>query len=108
MSKTVHKVGRMVRKKTITHLKTMIIKRKGFSGYGEVTINGVKYIPAQVGDTLHDTMNTAENVVSKVDQTAIGQTIPVKKKTRMVKNVISGLKGFMPARKKKKGKDNVY
>jgi hypothetical protein len=109
MSKTVHKVGRIARKKTITHLKTMIIKRKGFSGYGEVTINGVRYVPAQVmTDTLHDTMNTAENVVSKVDQTAIGQTMPVKKKTRMVKNVISGLKGFMPARKKKKGKDNVY
>jgi hypothetical protein len=108
MSKTVHRVGRIARKKTITHLKTMIIKRKGFSGYGEVTINGVRYIPAQVGDTLHDTMDTAENVVSKVDQTAIGQTIPVKKKTRMVKNVISGLKGFMPAKKKKKGKDNVY
>ena len=80
----------------------MIIKRKGFSGNGEVIINGVKYIPAQVGDTLHDTMNTAENVVSKVDQTAIGQTMPVKKKTRMVKNVISGLKGFVPSRKKNK------
>ena len=79
----------------------MIIKRKGFSGYGEVTINGVRYIPAQVGDTLHDTMDTAEGVVSKVDQTAIGQTMPVKKKTRMVKNVISGLKGFMPRRSKK-------
>ena len=91
MSKTVHRVGRIARKKTITHLKTMIIKRKGFSGYGEVTINGVRYVPAQVmTDTLHDTMNTAENVVSKVDQTAIGQTMPVKKKTRMVKNVISG------------------
>ena len=81
----------------------MIIKRrKNFSGYGEVTINGVRYVPAQVGDTLHDTMDTAEGVVSKIDQTAIGQTIPVKKKTRMVKNVISGLKGFVPSRKKNK------
>ena len=81
----------------------MIIKRKGFSGYGEITINGVTYIPAQVmNDTLHDTMDTAEGVVSKIDQTAIGQTIPVKKKTRMVKNVISGLKGFVPSRKKNK------
>jgi hypothetical protein len=80
----------------------MIIKRKGFSGYGEVTINGVRYIPAQVGDTLHDTMDTAEGVVSKIDQTAIGQTMPVKKKTRMAKNVISGLKGFIPSRKKNK------
>ena len=89
----------------------MIIKRKGFSGNGEVIINGVKYIPAQVmNDTLHDTMDTAEDVVSKVDQTAIGQTIPVKKKTRMVKNVISGLKGIIPARKKnkKKDKNHVY
>lgn len=84
----------------------MIIKRKGFSGYGEVTINGVRYVPAQVmTDTLHDTMNTAENVVSKVDQTAIGQTMPVKKKTRMVKNVISGLKGIVPKRKKKSDKN---
>ena len=82
----------------------MIIKRKGFSGNGEVIINGVKYIPAQVGNTLHDTMDTAEDVVSKVDQTAIGQTIPVKKKTRMVKNVISGLKGIVPKRKKKSDK----
>ena len=81
----------------------MIIKRrKNFSGYGEVTINGVRYVPAQVGDTLHDTMDSAEGVVSKIDQTAIGQTIPVKKKTRMVKNVISGLKGFVPSRKKNK------
>jgi hypothetical protein len=79
----------------------MIIKRKGFSGNGEVTINGVKYIPAQVGDTLHDTMDTAEGVVSKIDQTAIGQTMPVKKKTRMVKNVISGIKGFIPKKKNK-------
>jgi hypothetical protein len=87
----------------------MIIKRrKNFSGYGEVTINGVKYVPAQVmTDTLHDTMDTAEDVVSKVDQTAIGQTIPVKKKTRMVKNVISGLKGFVPKRKKKSDKKYV-
>ena len=84
----------------------MIIKRrKNFSGYGEVTINGVRYVPAQVGDTLHDTMDTAEDVVSKIDQTAIGQTIPVKKKTRMVKSIISGLKGFMPKRKKKKEKE---
>ena len=81
----------------------MIIKRrKNFSGYGEVTINGVKYVPAQVGDTLHDTMDTAEGMVSKIDQTAIGQTMPVKKKTRMAKNVISGLKGFMPKYRKKK------
>ena len=80
----------------------MIIRRKGFSGYGEVTINGVKYVPAQVGDTLHDTMDSAEGVVSRIDQTAIGQTIPVKKKTRMVKNIISGLKGFVPSRKKNK------
>ena len=81
----------------------MIIKRrKNFSGYGEVTINGVRYVPAQVGDTLHDTMDTAEGVVSKIDQTAIGQTMPVKKKTRVVKNVISGLKGFIPPRKKNK------
>ena len=86
----------------------MIIKRrKNFSGYGEVTINGVKYIPAQVGDTLHDTMDSAEDVVSKIDQTAIGQTIPVKKKTRMAKNVISGLKGFVPKRKKKSDKKYV-
>jgi len=84
----------------------MIIKRrKNFSGYGEITINGVRYVPAQVGDTLHDTMNTAEDVVSKIDQTAIGQTIPVKKKTRMVKNVISGLKGIVPKRKKKSDKN---
>jgi hypothetical protein len=83
----------------------MIIKRKGFSGYGEITINGVKYVPAQVGDTLHDTMDSAEDVVSKIDQTAIGQTIPVKKKTRMAKNVISGLKGFVPKRKKKSDKN---
>ena len=84
----------------------MIIKRrKNFSGYGEVTINGVKYVPAQVGDTLHDTMDTAEGVVSKIDQTAIGQTIPVKKKTRMAKNVISGLKGIVPKRKKKSDKN---
>ena len=81
----------------------MIIKRKGFSGYGEVTINGVKYVPAQVmTNTIHDTIDTAEGVVSKVDQTAIGQATPVKKKTRMVKNVISGLKGFVPSRKKNK------
>lgn len=81
----------------------MIIKRKGFSGYGEVTINGVKYVPAQVmTNTLHDTMDTAEGVVSKIDQTAIGQTMPVKKKTRMAKNVISGLKGFVPSRKRNK------
>jgi hypothetical protein len=81
----------------------MIIKRKGFSGYGEVTINGVKYVPAQVmTNTLHDTIDTAEGVVSKVDQTAIGQATPVKKKTRMVKNVISGLKGFLPRKKNKK------
>ena len=82
----------------------MIIKRrKNFSGYG------VKYVPAQVmNDTLHDTMDTAEDVVSKVDQTAIGQTIPVKKKTRMVKNVISGLKGIMPARKKRIKKDKNH
>ena len=72
----------------------MIIKRKGFSGYE------VKYIPAQVGDTLHDTMDTAEDVVYKIDQTAIGQTKPVKKKTRMVKDVILGLKGFIPKKKK--------
>ena len=77
----------------------MIIKRKGFSGYG------VKYVPAQVGDTLHDTMDSAEGVVSKIDQTAIGQTIPVKKKTRMAKNVISGLKGIVPKRKKKSDKN---
>jgi hypothetical protein len=84
----------------------MIIKRKGFSGYGEVTINGVRYVPAQVmTDTLHDTMDTAEGVVSKIDQTAIGQTMPVKKKTRMAKNVISGLKGFIPKRKKKSDKN---
>lgn len=84
----------------------MIIKRrKNFSGYGEVTINGVRYVPAQVGDTLHDTMDTAEGVVSKIDQTTIGQTMPVKKKTRMVKNVISGLKGIVPKRKKKSDKN---
>ena len=81
----------------------MIIKRKGFSGYGEVTINGVKYVPAQVmTNTLHDTIDTAEDVVSKVDQTAIGQATPVKKKTRMAKNVISGLKAFLPRKKNKK------
>ena len=81
----------------------MIIKRrKNFSGHGEVTINGVKYIPAQVGDTLHDTMDTAEGVVSKIDQTAIGQTIPVKKKTRVARSIISGVKGFIPRRKKNK------
>lgn len=81
----------------------MIIKRrKNFSGYGEVIINGVRYVPAQVGDTLHDTMDTAEGVVSKIDQTAIGQAMPIKKKTRMAKNVISGLKGFTPKYRKKK------
>ena len=83
----------------------MIIKRKGFSGYGEVTINGVRYVPAQVGDTLHDTMDSAEGVVSRIDQTAIGQAPPVKKKTRMAKNVISGLKGIVPKRKKKSNKN---
>jgi hypothetical protein len=50
-------------------------------------------------------MDTAEGVVSKIDQTAIGQTIPVKKKTRTVKNVISGLKGIVPKRKKKSDKN---
>jgi hypothetical protein len=50
-------------------------------------------------------MDTAEGVVSKIDQTAIGQTIPVKKKTRMVKNVISGLKGIVPKHKKKSDKN---
>ena len=81
----------------------MIIKRKGFSGYGEVTINGVKYVPAQVmTDSLNDAVDSAEDAMSYVDQTAIGQTSPVKKKTRMVKNVISGLKGFLPRKKNKK------
>ena len=77
----------------------MKIKRKGFSGYGEVTINRVTYVPAQV---VNDTIDTAENVVGYIDQMPIGQTAPVKKKTRMVKNAISGIKGFIPKRKKDK------
>ena len=84
----------------------MIVKRKNFSGTGEVIINGVKYVPAQVTDTLHDTIGYTEDALGQIDKSAIGQTTPVKKKTRMAKNVISGIKGFMPRRKKIKKENN--
>jgi len=79
----------------------MIIKRKSYS-YSETVIDGVKYIPSQVSDTLHDTIGYTEEALGQVDRSTIGQTPTVKKKTRMVRNVISGIKGFVPKKKKNK------
>ena len=76
----------------------MIIKRKNYS-YSDIDLRGVQYYPAQV---INDTVGYTEDAIDFVDQSKIGQAPPVKKKTRMVKNVISGIKAYMPKRKKKK------
>jgi hypothetical protein len=76
----------------------MIIKRKNYS-YSEVNPIGSTYHPAQI---INDTVGYTEGAIDLVDQSKIGQAPPVKKKTRMVKNVISGIKAYMPKRKKKK------
>lgn len=80
----------------------MLIKRKVFNGYSETIKEGVRYVPAQVSDTLHNTIDYTEGTIDKLDKSAIGKTPPVQKKTRMVKNIVSGIKGFMPRNKKKK------
>ena len=76
----------------------MIIKRKNYS-YSDVDLREVQYYPAQI---INDTVGYTEGAIDLVDQSKIGQAPPVKKKTRMVKNVISGIKAYMPKRKKKK------
>ena len=76
----------------------MIIKRKNYS-YSDVDLREVQYYPTQV---INDTVGYTEDALDLVDQSNIGQAPPVKKKTRMVKNVISGIKAYMPKRKKKK------
>ena len=76
----------------------MIIKRKNYS-YSEVNPKGSTYHPTQI---INDTVGYTEGAIDLVDQSKIGQAPPVKKKTRMVKNVISGIKAYMPKRKKKK------
>lgn len=82
----------------------MIIKRKSFSGYSETPIRGNGYISAQ----LYNTMDQAENAVNGFDQSVVGQAPPVKKKTKMVKNIISGIKSFIPRRKHKIKKKHVH
>ena len=76
----------------------MIIKRKNYS-YSDINPRSIQYYPAQV---INDTVGYTEEALDLVDQSNIGQAPPVKKKTRMVRNVISGIKAYMPKRKKKK------
>lgn len=80
----------------------MIIKRKKFS-----VINGIKEIPTQLSDKTYDTIDNTEDYLNKLEDSSIGQVKPVKKKTRMVRNVISGLKGIMPKKKSKESKKNL-
>lgn len=84
----------------------MLIKRKHYS-YPE-NLNGATYIPAQVtgyvGDQADYMVGKLDNTLDLVDQSKIGQVQPVKKKTRMVRNAITGLKAYILPKKRKERK----
>ena len=84
----------------------MLIKRKHYS-YPE-NLNGATYIPAQVtgyvGDQADYMVGKLDNTLDLVDQSKIGQVQPVKKKTRMVRNAITGLKAYVLPKKSKEQK----
>ena len=84
----------------------MLIKRKHYS-YPE-NLNGATYIPAQVtgyvGDQADYMVGKLDNTLDLVDQSKIGQVQPVKKKTRMVRNAITGLKAYVLPKKRKERK----
>ena len=80
----------------------MLIIRKQYSE----NILGNTYYPAQiVNNTLHNTIGYTEDALDVVGQSKIGQVPPVRKKTRMVRNVISGIKGYVSDNKS--GKKNL-
>jgi len=62
-----------------------------------------------LSNTLEGTVSGAENALDYVDQSKIGKTSTVKKKTRMAKNMITGIKAYMikkkPVSKKKDSKE---
>lgn len=75
----------------------MIIKRiKTYS-----TPQGAAYI----GDSANYLVGTTEGALDYVDNTTIGQVPPVRKKTRSVRNVISGIRAYLLPRKKKHNKN---
>ena len=82
----------------------MLIKRKHYS-YPE-NLNGTSYIPAQVtgymGNQADYMVGKLDNTLDLVDQSKIGQVQPVKKKTRMIRNAITGLKAYVLPKKRNK------
>lgn len=84
----------------------MLIKRKHYS-YPE-NLNGASYIPAQVtgymGNQADYMVGKLDGTLDLVDQSKIGQVQPVKRKTRMVRNAITGLKAYVLPKKRKERK----
>lgn len=85
----------------------MLIKRKHYS-YPE-NLNGTSYFPAQVtgyvGNQADYMVGKLDGTLDLVDQSKIGQVQPVKRKTRMVRNAITGLKAYvLPKKRNKKQK----
>jgi hypothetical protein len=71
-------------------------------------LNGASYIPAQVtgymGDQADYMVGKLDGTLDLVDQSKIGQVQPVKRKTRMVRNAITGLKAYVLPKKRKERK----
>jgi hypothetical protein len=74
----------------------LILRNKKFS----ITEN---YYP-QVSDYLlsgtNNIMGVTEGTIGKIEDTKIGQTKPIKKKTRLVRNALSGIKAYLPKKKR--------
>jgi hypothetical protein len=88
----------------------MLIKRKHYS-YPE-NLNGASYSPAQVtgyvGNQADYMVGKLNGTLDLVDQSKIGQVQPVKRKTRMVRNAITGLKAYVLPKKKNKQLNTSY
>ncbi len=73
----------------------MLIKRKNKP---EKDIHELGYMSAQV--VSDHVITPTEGALEYVENSGIGQAAPVKKKTRMVRNAITGIKAYMPKKKK--------
>jgi hypothetical protein len=72
----------------------MKVKRqKNYSGYGDLSLSGASYMPAQV--MTNYALDPIENSVSYLESTPVGKYEPIGKKLRMARGIVSPLKKIL-------------
>lgn len=78
----------------------IILRDQLFSSYSEAPIEGYSYYPSQV--LTNYALDPLEKSADWVENTAMGDLKPVKKKTRLIKKVTASLKTLVKRRDKNK------